>query len=86
MSDQILDEEILTEVLAAARLTPQELRVELAVHLFEQDKLSLGKARQLADMTIWQFMQLLGSRGIPIHYDIAEYEQDLATLKRLGRL
>ncbi len=86
MSDQILDEEILTQVLAAARLTPQELRVELAVHLFEQDKLSLGKARQLADMTIWQFMQLLGSRGIPIHYDIAEYEQDLATLKRLGRL
>jgi len=86
MSVQILDEEILTEVLAAARLTPQELRVELAVHLFEQDKLSLGKARQLADMTIWQFMQLLGSRGIPIHYDSAEYEQDLATLKRLGRL
>jgi predicted HTH domain antitoxin len=86
MSVQILDEEILTEVLAAARLTPQELRVELAVHLFEQDKLSLGKARQLADMTIWQFMQLLGSRGIPIHYDIAEYEQDLATLKRLERL
>ena len=86
MSVQILDEEILTEVLAAARLTPQELRVELAVHLFEQDKLSLGKARQLADMTIWQFMQLLGSRGIPIHYDSAEYEQDLATLKRLGRI
>jgi len=37
-------------------------------------------------MTIWQFMQLLGSRGIPVHYDVEEYEQDLETLKRLGRL
>jgi predicted HTH domain antitoxin len=78
--------EIPGEVLHAARLTPQQIKVELAVHLFQQEKLSFGKARQLADMTIWQFMQLLGSRGIPIHYDVAKYEEDLATLKRLGRL
>ncbi len=86
MSVQILDQDILADVLHAARLTPQQLRVELAVHLFEQDRLSFGKACQLADMIIWQFMQLLGSRGIPVHYDVAEYEQDLETLKRLGRL
>jgi predicted HTH domain antitoxin len=67
-------------------LTPQQLKVELAVHLFEQEKLSFGKARQLAGMTVWQLMQLLGSRGIPIHYDVAEYEEDLETLKQLGRL
>lgn len=78
--------EIPSEVLHATRLTPQQLKVELAVHLFEQEKLSFGKARQLAGMTVWQFMQLLGSRGIPIHYDVAEYEEDLETLKRLGRL
>lgn len=77
--------EIPGEVLHAARLTPQQLKVELAVHLFEQEKLSFGKARQLADMTVWQFMQLLGSRSISIHYDVVEYEEDLATLKRLGR-
>jgi predicted HTH domain antitoxin len=78
--------EIPGEVLHAARLTPEQIKAELAIHLFEQEKLSFGKARQLADMTIWQFMQLLGSRGIPIHYDISEYEEDLATLQRMGRL
>jgi predicted HTH domain antitoxin len=70
----------------AARLTPQQLKAELAIHLFQQEVLSFGKARQLAGMTIWQFMQLLGSRDIPVHYDIDEYEEDLATLKRLERI
>jgi predicted HTH domain antitoxin len=78
--------ELPSDVLLATRLTTSELKVELAVHLFEQGKLSLGKACDLANMDIWQFMQLLGARGITAHYDIEEYEEDLDTLKRLGRL
>jgi predicted HTH domain antitoxin len=26
----------------------------------------------MAGMTVWAFQQLLGSRGIPIHYDVEE--------------
>lgn len=77
--------ELPSDVLLATRLTKSELKVELAIHLFDQGKLSLGKARELADMDIWQFMQLLGGRGITAHYDVEEYEDDLETLKRLGR-
>lgn len=78
--------EIPREVIHAARMTPQELRRELAIHLFQQDKLSFGKAREMAGMTVWTFQQLLGSRGIPVHYDVKDYEEYLATLKELGRL
>jgi predicted HTH domain antitoxin len=78
--------EIPREVVHATRMTPQELRRELAVYLFQQGKLSFGKAREMANMTVWAFQQLLGSRDIPIHYDVADYEEDLATLKELGRL
>ena len=67
-------------------MTPQELRRELAIHLFQQGKLSFGKAREMADMTAWAFQQYLGAREIPVHYDVQDYEQDLATLKELGRL
>jgi predicted HTH domain antitoxin len=67
-------------------MTPQELKRELALSLFQQGKLSFGKAREMADMTVWAFQQFLGSRGIAVHYDIAEYEEDVATLKELGRL
>jgi predicted HTH domain antitoxin len=78
--------EIPREVIHATRMTPQELKRELAVHLFQQGKLSFGKAREMADMTAWAFQQLLGTRGIPVHYALEDYEEDLATLKELGRL
>jgi predicted HTH domain antitoxin len=78
--------EIPREVLHVARMTPEELRQELAVYLFQQGKLSFGKAREMAGMTAWAFQQLLGSRGIPVHYDVQDYEQDLKTLKELGRI
>ncbi len=71
------------EILHATRMTPDELRCELAVALFQQSKLSFGKAREMAGMTVWEFQQLLASRDIPVHYDIADYEQDLATIKDL---
>ena len=74
------------EVIHATRMTPEELRQELAIHLFQRGKLSFGKAREMAGMTVWAFQQLLGSRGILVHYDVKDYEEDLATLKELGRL
>ena len=82
----VISIEIPREVIHATRMTPEELRRELAIHLFQQGKLSFGKAREMAEMTVWAFQQLLGSREIPVHCDIVDYEEDLATLKDLGRL
>jgi predicted HTH domain antitoxin len=67
-------------------MTPEELRRDLAVYLFQQGKLSFGKAREMTGMTAWAFQQFLGLQGIPVHYDVQEYEQDLLTLKELGRV
>ena len=78
--------EIPREVIHATRMTPQKLKRELAIYLFQQDKLSFGKARKVADMNVWEFQQLLGSRGVPVHYSVEDYEEDLATLKELNRL
>ena len=78
--------EIPREIVHVTRMTPQALKRELALYLFEQGKLSFGKARELAEMTVWEFQQLLGSRGISIHYDVEDYEEDLATLQELGQL
>ena len=78
--------EIPYDVLRATRMTPQELKHELALYLFQRGKLSFGKAREMTGMTVGAFQQLLGSRDISIHYDVADYEEDLATLRELGRL
>ena len=78
--------EIPREIAYATKMSPDELRRELAVHLFAINKLSFGKAREMAGMNAWAFQQLLGSREIPLHYDLQEYEEDLATLRKLNRL
>ena len=74
------------EIVHATRMSVDELKRELALALFQQGKLSFGKARELAGMTGWDFQLLLGSRKIPVHYDIQDYEDDVATLRELGRL
>lgn len=78
--------EIPYDVIHATRMTQQELRQELALSLFQREKLSFGKAREMAGMDVWTFQQLLGSRGISVHYDVADYEEDLATLREMERL
>ena len=77
--------EIAQDILDSARLTPSELKVEMAVHLYSQGRLSVGKARELADMTLWDFRQLLASRRIPPHYAEADLDEDMTTLRDLGR-
>ena len=57
--------EIPVDVLDSARLTLEELRTELAVHLYAQGRLSIGKAHELARLSLWEFRQILGSRQIP---------------------
>ena len=77
--------EIPDDILHATRMTPKEIKRELAILLFEQGKLSFGKARELAQLSAWDFQSLLAFRDIPLHYDVEEYEEDLDTLKELGR-
>ncbi len=73
-------------VLSATRMTEKEISVELAVSLFEKGKLSIGKAKELAGMTLWEFQCLLASRRISVHYGIREYKEDIKTLKVLKRI
>lgn len=54
--------------------------------LFEREKLTLAQASRFAEMSRARFQFLLASRGLPMHYDVEEFEQDLETLRDLGRL
>lgn len=74
------------EIVKATQMSEEELKKEIAVHLFEKERLTLGQAASLAEMSYLQFQHLLASREIPIHYDLDEFEDDLDTLKKLGRL
>jgi predicted HTH domain antitoxin len=73
------------DVIQATRMTAEELKQEIAVLLFRKEKLTLSQASRLAAMNRLQFQHLLASRGIPVHYDTAEFEEDLKNLKELDQ-
>lgn len=74
------------DVLVAARMSEEELRQEIAVMLFERERVTLAQAARLAGQDIVRFQHLLASRHITIHYDVPEFEADLQTLREIGRL
>ncbi len=57
---------------------PGRLRTELAIALYAQGALSLGKAAELAEMSRILFGEMVGQRGIPRHYGEDDLAQDLA--------
>lgn len=62
--------------LPAPEIEPR-LRRELAVALYSQGVLSLGKASELAALSRYTFGDLLASRGIPRHYSDDDLKFDL---------
>ena len=78
--------EIPQDILDSAHLTPAELKVEMAVHLYTEGRLSIGKARELAGLTLWEFRQLLASRRVPSHFDTEDLDEDVRSLRELSRL
>jgi len=74
------------EIVHAIHMTEAELMQEIAILLYQREKLTLGQASRLAQMSQLQFQSLLASRQIPIHYDVAEFDADLKTLQEMGRL
>ena len=65
------------------KLTEEAKRL-LAVTLFQRHTLSLGQAAKLAEMHLWDFIQLLSQQGITIaEYDDAEIQQELESAEWL---
>ncbi len=56
-------------------LSEQELIIELVLLLFQQEKISLGKAAELLNLWQVRFQKILSERGINIHCDVEELQE-----------
>lgn len=78
-------------ILALIKVDPDQLgpfiKCSLAVELYREGKLSLGKAAELAGAkSKWEMLMLLNERGVPIDYTSEDAKDDFETLKEvLGR-
>ena len=74
--------EVPNEVSQALRLPPPEaearLLLELAIALYTQRLLPLGKAAHLAGLSRWEFDDMLARRDIPMHYTEDDLSHDAA--------
>jgi len=46
----------------------------LALELFREDKISLGRAAELSETPVEEFMEFAGQRQVPLHYGTSELE------------
>lgn len=69
------------EFLQTAHISEADLKLEIAIVLFQQEKIKLGTASQFAEVNQLEFQRILGRRQIPIHYGIEEFRQDLKILE-----
>jgi predicted HTH domain antitoxin len=80
--------EIPTELVLAAGLDTSNLSAEtaqlLALELYREDRISLGRAAELCRMSVEQFMEFAARHSVPLHYGADELEEDRRTLERLG--
>ena len=68
----------------ALQISEADLRTELAISLFQQERITLGTASQLAGLHQIEFQKLIARRGICVHYDVEDLEQDLKSLREEG--
>jgi predicted HTH domain antitoxin len=66
------------EILRSAHLTDDEMRLEIAITLFQQDRLTLAQAARFAGLGQLDMQRALAGRGIPLHYTDEDLDHDLA--------
>jgi predicted HTH domain antitoxin len=89
MGTETLEVSLPAELVETAQLEfrnlPQEAARLLALELFRQEKISLGRAAELCGAPVGVFMDFAASHGIPpINYSPEDLEHEVQAMERLG--
>lgn len=71
------------EVLNSAHMSPEEMLVEMATHLYATKRLSMGQAKRMAGLGQLAFQHELKKRNIYLHITIEDVMKDVETLRNL---
>jgi len=69
--------------LISPRRLEDELRLLVALELYREGRVSLGKAAEIAGLSLREFLYELRIRRIPLNYDLEELEEDLKVVNEL---
>jgi predicted HTH domain antitoxin len=61
----------------------REVAKLLALELFREDQVSLGRAAELCGVPLAEFMDFAAERGVPLHYTMDDFAQDQQLIEKL---
>ena len=73
------------QVIRGINMTEDEWMLDLAIVLYLDRRVSLGRGAEIARISKPAFIDALGQRRIPVSYDAADLESDLQTIANLRR-
>lgn len=59
---------------------PRFLNKTIAIELFREELISIGKAAEIAGISRHEMLDILASKKIPLHYSAEDLEKDVKTL------
>ncbi|PZD72306.1 hypothetical protein C1752_03893 [Acaryochloris thomasi RCC1774] len=74
------------DILQSTQMTEGELKLEIAIMLYKQQKVSSGKVRAWTGLTVIEFQHELKERGLYANYDVEDFQSDMRTLQSNGLL
>lgn len=63
----------------------QAIRQEIALQLYARSIFTFGQARRLANLSVWEFQQLLGQQKIQRHYSETDLAEDIESIQAGSR-
>ena len=58
-------------------------KLEMALKSYQDGEVSLGRASELSGLSIWEFLDHLASKKIPLNYSLEDLENDLKIVEEL---
>jgi predicted HTH domain antitoxin len=74
------------DILIASKMSEAELKIEIAIMLYKQEKISSGKVRAWTGLTVIEFQHELAKRGLCINYDVEDFQANIRTLQSMNLL
>ena len=74
--DLIIPKELLENI----HISRDEMLIEIAVHLYDTRRLTMGQAKRLAGLDQIAFQHEMASRNVYLNYDVEEFRKDMETL------
>jgi len=65
------------------RELPKVLREIIAVNLYKEGLISLGKASEIAGVSRWEMFDILAAKKIPLQYYPEDLEEDIEMLEKM---